>query len=1082
MKFSFVLVSFLGCLAVCRADAVRLQIVGPDEKPVAGAKVGVTETRSYGIGDKRETPFELQSDGAGTVAFQSKNSLAPPRNSWNTVELRAQVSAPGLALAKVELRAGDNTLTLGKGHTLGGGVLDETGKPVAGVTLVLYSLLTLGAPDDAFPKAVRFAGEQAPRTLSDANGKWSFEGMPAQGTTRIGVMDARFLKRSFDFDVSKNAAPIALERGATLKGRLLKPDGSGAGGVLVRAGASEATRPTDENGAFEIGGVHEGTQHLRAVGSNEAGLMQNLPFIVPGQVVGDLKRGETRDIGQWKAEAGVHIRGRVVSAGDHKPIESVGFGLWGSSFHTNSRSDKNGNFDFVALDDIETLAFYADDFLGGDQKHLPAPKNGVIAVGTVELKPRKPRSGQSVTGTVQTEAGLPLGMMFEVNKKGRRETLGFSKEDGTLSIDALEKGDYTLSTRRARIVSGAAFSVGQGAPKKLRVVIAGNNPRVVSTVEGRVVDEANRPVAGAIIGLNFRGAGGSRDDQTVISNPDGSYSAPFSMIEGVPAITSVSRSGFAVGAPTGVLTKVDGVWHGDIEMQRLGELRGRVVDSGGKAVVGAFVGLSRGSALPVATDERGEFILKDVPTRNVTLLASDGPRLASSVGKGEALQIALPDAAPVEDKSALADRILSGARIGFGNQDDWNALGTKRMVDVFLRSGGPSRMWDNNRRWNNFLRTLSERDPQLLLEREAELRERAPGGNRAEVGRLAMVARAGSKDEAGRALVKAWLHEQKAQRRELSPASVTQLLGVAEVAARFDPQSGAMWLDSALQIAAQLEPGSSDILHEWGVLAARTAPDAPQKLIAGWPPAPAARLLEESLGVFAERGDAPAARKAFALMEQLTAKARSAPGKAKTSDSILSPKQLLDSGRERLALALAPTEPGAALEVALQLDEWRRGKDLLIVARDAIKANQPGIARRALNAVFDARLDISDEAQAAIVARTFDAALADDLLARTLAASQHDLSFRDYARARARTAPGQSRIFLEREWARAVKQPQKPLTDYLDHYADFRADLSSAMAWVAPARALEMVEQVPEKDDLRLHTRADIAQGLLSGE
>ena len=1080
MKFSFALVSFLGCLAVCHADAVRLQVVGPDGKPVAGAKVHVVESSgaSWRV-RKTETPLDLQSDAAGKIAFDSKNALPDPKDKKapSLVYLLAQVKAAGLTIEQAALKAGDNTITLHKGKAMSGVVLGEDEKPLAGIKIRLRSVFRKGEDED---RRVYFPDDGAnllsPQSISDAEGKWSFDGLPLEGSAQISIADPRFKNETFTVDVAQGAPPIFLERGATIKGRLLRPDGTPAGGVKFYAGDFGNQPTTKADGTFEVGGLGEKSVYLQVLSFDNE---NKLSFIMPPKSVGNLKPGETRDIGDWKAEAGTHVKGHVVEEGTKKPISGASLQLWGGGQGGDGQSDKTGAFDFLSSPDNSSLSVRADGFVAHQNQNVPDPKNGVIDLGTITLK-----RGQKITGVVKNEAGTPQSISLYADKNDDRVYARSNESDGKFVFNGLAEGNYTIKSDEFKVVSGNKFSVGATTPAALSVVVEGKQKAsTASKVEGRVSDEADQPVAGAKIKLRIRGAGGSYSNQTTISNLDGTYSAPFSMQNATPKVTGVTRPGFIFG--TSALKEENGVWRGDIALQKRGSvLKGRVVDAQGQPVARAFVGLSTGYDLPVATDETGTFLLKDAPTRGVTLLASDGPRLASvALEKAGDVVITLPDAAPIEDRAAFADEVLSRSRLGYEWESKWDVLGEKRIEDAFIRAG--TDQWS----WRGFMQTLAEREPATLLAREAELRDKTPQGDRAGFERVLMLARASSTNEVERAKVKDWLAAQEAEKREISAASVTQLLKLAQVAAKLDPKTGAMWLDYAAQLAAQLPGSGGGNSWEWGVLAASISPDVPQLLIEDWSPSAALQLLGAAMGAYAKKGDIASARKTFAIMEQLAQKPAQTPDKdVRVEGYRQKPKDLLNQGREQLARTLAVSDPNAALEVAKPLDDWQRSQVLIVVAKNAVKLQQPDVARRALNAVFEVNSgNVEFFSQAAGVAQTFDAALADDLFARALAkAIPKDESYERwtpslaaFAQERAAKWPGQSRILIEREWVTRVETAKKPANDY-DPNGPAMKSLVGAMARVAPRRALEMAEQVTEKQNLRSEARGDIAVALLA--
>lgn len=565
MKSSLLLVSLLGCLATCHADAVRLKIIGPDEKPVAGAKVHVVEASLGSWSRETEATLDLQSDEAGRVAFESKNPLpgAKDERAPNTIVVMAQVKAAGLARKRTALKAGDNTLILQRGRTLGGVVLGEEEKPVAGVRIRLTSFDL--ARDES--EHLYFPDDQEPQTQSDAQGKWSFADLPLEGAALVTVTDSAFKNETFCLDVAQDAPMLFLERGATIKGRLLRPDGTPASGVKFDAGDSTRKTTTRVDGTFEVNGLGEESVYLQV--PRGSWNPEELPFIVPLKPVEGLKPGETRDIGDWKTEAGVRTKGRVVEEGTQKPVPGASVDLWGRGSGGNGQSDITGAFDFLASPGAIGLGVSADGFVwqykffSQQKQEAPTPKSGVIDLGTIALQ-----RGEKVMGTIKNEAGaaFSFGLSLYAGGQANRVYARSGAKDGQFVFDGLAKGDYTIKSDEFKIVSGDKFSVG-ATPAILSVVAEGKErTSTASKVEGRVLDEAQKPVAGAKIKLLFHNVGGSYSDLTVVSNGDGTYSAPMSTLNATPKVAGVTRPGFIL--VTSALKEENGVWRGDILLHK----------------------------------------------------------------------------------------------------------------------------------------------------------------------------------------------------------------------------------------------------------------------------------------------------------------------------------------------------------------------------------------------------------------------------------------------------------------------------------------------------------------------------------
>lgn len=1079
MKISLILAGVLGLLAVCQADAVRLKIVGPDGKPVAGAAVRVFEVAGLAGAPKIEKPLELTSDAGGEVAFESKTPLpaAKEPSEIGRVYLGVQVRALGLAIRQSELKAGDNTLALRAGHAFSGIVLDENEKPVAGVKIQLRSISLPGQSlqERSFFGYISPGDDGEPNALSDASGKWVLDGLPLVGTGEIGVADPRFKNESFAFDLSKGAPPLFLERGATLKGRLLKPDGTGASDVRFYVGNLAVFPKTGADGRFEIGGLGSDDLDLQAFGF----LTGNLPFLVPTKHVPGLQAGEVRDIGDWQTKSGIHVRGKVVEAGTNKPLEGANIEVFGEGDLGQGTSGKDGTFDFVASPDNYSVSASMDGFVGYDSHDVPNSTTGVIDVGTITLK-----RGLKIKGVVKNQAGTPVVAMLYADKNGSRAYARSDEKDGSFTFDGLEAGDYTVGGQGQKIVAGEKFSVSDKPSAPLSVVVEGKDALPnASQIAGRVLDESGHPIAGAKIRLKIKQVRGYTENQTLVSGLDGTYSAPLSSPTATPEIAGVSRPGWIFGGAQLILANA--IWRGDITLQKRGVvLRGRILDSHGAPVAGAYVGLADGYSLPVVADANGAFILSDAPARGTKMMASDGPRLLEFEVGAPDVSLVLPDVSPLTDKGAFADSILASSGLPTLWEKQWNVLGARR-IETILAPTRDGRYAGS--KWNRFLRLLVQHEPQTLLDREAELRQESPRESLGEFERLLMLARAMSSDETERAKVKSWLDKQQKQQRDLTAESVKNLLGVAEVAARLDAKQGAQWLDFAAQIAAQL-PDDNDT-DSWGELAARISDEAPVQLTQDRATYSALQLLLGAMRIFCDAKDMAGARKTFARMEELGVVAAKSPKSIVKGERYYNtPAELVRQGRQFLARVVAPNDADAALQIALADGDETRAQVLLDIARSAVKQKHIDIALSAINAALT--LPIGGEksaAEAATIAAPFDPAFSETLFARAFKSSipkdSDDLdryvSVFSYAKARAGKRPGESRILIEREWKKRVAKAKEGTDDYFDINGGGMQGLAEATALIAPRRALEMTEQIRDKRGGRAQARGEIALALL---
>ena len=1077
------LVFLLGHLAVCRADAVRLQINGPDGKPVAGAKVRVLESSGYWFRRKTVASLDLTSDAAGNVRFQSKKT---PRDLKQIAAMKTEpqsqilvrVRAPGLAVGSAFLHAGDNSLVIGKAQIFEGTALDEAQHPVAGAALLVTSVA--GEGQSGYPNTLEL------RAVSDASGHFRFEAMPLKGTVSILVEDPKWKRETFQLDLTKAAPPLFLERGATIKGRLLKPDGTPAANVRFFAGDLDHQPTTRADGTFEATGLGEMGVYLQIIDRD-----QKLPFVVVPKSVGALKAGQVRDIGDWKTRRGIHLKGRIVEGGTRKPVMGAELEAIGRDGDAQGTTNAGGAFDIVTAPNVLNLFIKAPGFVPLFKRGVGEAAGGVLDAGTISVE-----RGKRASGVALDEGGNAIAFrQILVHNKNNMTGGEWQQTDaaGRFSFDGLGAGDYTLRGDTFKITQGGAFSVGDGPIAPLRVV-GGAVPAIAKVgasqvVQGRALDLDDVPVAGAKIEMRWRNAGAGWQDQTAISQSDGTFSARFGIETGGKlVILGARRPGFS--AAGSLITAQDGHWRVETTFQPRGmSLRGRVVNAAGDPVAGAFVGTRDGVELPVATDASGHFALPDAPMRGVTLLVSDGPSLAQFEVKNKLVEITLPAAPPAFDKSALAESVLANAQLGYDWKDAWDTLGAARIEALAGRADATTATKDVM--WSQFLNLLARREPKTFLARETELRAQTSGVNRAVFEHLALLSCAVAGDQTQREAVRIWLQDQQKERRGISEQTVSELLDVAEIGARLEPEGGAMWLDYAGQILSQLPDNGGEHAWYWGKTLARVEKDAPFSFGSDWKPRLQIMLLDSAMDFYKQSGDLQNARRAWQKSQQLARQSAKNPAAdPKPRESSWKTSDLVGHTTNGYIALLSRTDPRAAIAMVSSLDAYHQGQLRAVIARSAAKLGQFDLAKTAIEAIFKTRRgDIELCSRAARIAQDFDPIYASTLWPRVSpparapqAGEEHGprWSVAPLAVARASSAPGQSRILIEREWfLRLDLAPDDDPDDFFDERGLNLAGLVEAMAHVWPPRALEMLDKIHERKNLRAQTQTDIALALL---
>jgi RNA polymerase sigma-70 factor (ECF subfamily) len=489
---------------------------------------------------------------------------------------------------------------------------------------------------------------------------------------------------------------VLLSRGCSLPGTVREKGGAPVSGVEVllrnpswsylAPGFSHSSARTDAGGRWRIEGLAPGI-HEVCVRLPSGTLRSEGSVVLPGPDRYDIV-----------LDRGGSITGRVTDAATGKPLARAvvvaSVQPPGPPFrqaYPRALSTADGSF---LLPDLPEGMFAAvtavrDGYLPYNGEGDPNAQTFLEAGASLRRDIRMER-GVVVRGRVTDEAGVPLpgarvGLLFEGNDSGSGP-----------GADADAGGAYLLRTRggrRALFLVGedrhplpgmppwAAQAFQQGRAPESLVVLLPETGEVVrdftlplgATVEGRVLDDDGKPVAG----LRVRGgsSGYSPGGVALPSSADGSF-----RLEGVRPGLGITVSGWSEG-PNGVLGTSEpfdlepgDTAHGievKVRPYAAGRLAGRVVGPDGAAVRGAVLRLLYGDpadssahgpnpwdesrirvpACPVAPD--GTFRIEGLRGEVYTLQAeapgfgpSRGPTVnLKGAGTGENLVVRLaPDA------------------------------------------------------------------------------------------------------------------------------------------------------------------------------------------------------------------------------------------------------------------------------------------------------------------------------------------------------------------------------------------------------------------------------------------------------
>lgn len=582
-------------------------------------------------------------------------------------QLYMAAAAPGFfeGLGSQIVRAGDRrgpTLALDPAVTAVGVVVDEQGRPVAGVEV--KAQVSAGGP---FMTSDMFRSGGTTRTSS--TGRFRITTLlPGMGhglkLARRGyaplkaelppiepgraAAEQRFVLRkgrnAFGRVVDRGDQPVA---GARV---VLNPAPSGDRfAMMVRVWDTSEEEPlgatTDAGGRFEIPDVPAGTFELSARGAGYA------PMTVPGLEV-PAGSGST-DLGTVILMPGVAVTGIVVDTGG-RPVEGAEVFV----------SEATGDIMVRGRPDSSPAAvtgqdgfFRVEDRRAGETVNVDVHRSGFASAGApgvvapteepvrIVLKPSstlegrtvdedgKPVAGARVSVIPAEPAAMSRGFMLFTASASRSAV---SADDGSFLLEDVAPGIVELQASAAGKQSAELgnLEIRSGQDRKgVEVVLA-----TAAVVEGRVL-AGGRPVPGAGIQVVEPEMGAGRFFMTPRASSDGDG---YYRLDGVaPGTRTLQVEHKSYSKTVRELEVRAGENSLDFSLERGSEISGRVVDEDGRPVPGARIALFEGFRswdLPSATSgPDGSFTLESVADGTYRI---QGAKEGYAGGEGQELTVA----------------------------------------------------------------------------------------------------------------------------------------------------------------------------------------------------------------------------------------------------------------------------------------------------------------------------------------------------------------------------------------------------------------------------------------------------------
>jgi len=487
------------------------------QKPLAGATVTALERDAARFGrDAAHTTttgddgtFKITDCAQGVVVVEA---IAPAKARARLDRVPSRAPAPG-----EEPDPQVNTLYLAPGGRLAGKVVGSDAKPLAD------AIVTAAPTDGNLMTMFRESRNAAQRT--DANGKFSFDGLPAGSkytvrATKEGLASDDDGPLPVDAGTDRGDLELKLESGASLTFRLVTAEDVPVNDVDVRLASQGGARRRGGFGGTDVDRDKitpqgDGKFLVRALDAGTFDLTLSPPDYADVTKEGlKLRGGETLDLGTLRVRESKSIAGRITDNQGQPVAGAVVFALWldGATSHVREvRSNAEGRFRLAGLSDlpVRNLSVRADGF-------ATATKDGATP-GDTAVDFVLQRNG-SIVGRVQLSAGgVPAAFRVQAHpeakegqeRAGFRIMIGnrpdedkvFTDPSGSFRLDGVEPGTVTITV----------LSDGKAPARKTGLVVASDGVADAGTLtltdgrtlRGRVIaakDEA--PIAGATISLS----------------------------------------------------------------------------------------------------------------------------------------------------------------------------------------------------------------------------------------------------------------------------------------------------------------------------------------------------------------------------------------------------------------------------------------------------------------------------------------------------------------------------------------------------------------------------------------------------
>jgi hypothetical protein len=444
--------------------------------------------------------YNVDFEGLFNVIDGEDHFVLHPVPTTGELTIRADGYVNGTSQVTVQAdKITEVTIALTRGRTLEGVVTDQQGRAVESAWI---------AGDDSY----------SVMDQSAENGEFRLTGLPREALT-IAVRADGYLSREIEVAAGQQDVrlDVTLARGRKVTGHVVTSDGAPVDGASVTAmGDPTQSAKTDTMGAYTIEGLGDGTYRL--------------------QGKRDELQSEYVSLGSGKSDDVILVMQPSAGAGR---IHGVVKGFSGSHWSAGM---------------VRTLPGEASAVIGRDGKYtIERAAAGELELQAWAYSPRGDATTPPVNVTVIADGDVEANLAFRddvvirgvvtesgVPAPGRKVT--FSSGRMRWSATAGEGGAYQLTGVEPGLLYDVQVDGGQSS-YSTRHQVTGSGTFDIhiewSRVEGRVIDGAGTPVAGAKVNLT---SDQTHDANEVTTDASGAFTVP---VARASHVLTVARDGFA---------------------------------------------------------------------------------------------------------------------------------------------------------------------------------------------------------------------------------------------------------------------------------------------------------------------------------------------------------------------------------------------------------------------------------------------------------------------------------------------------------------------------------------------------------